>query len=212
MTNSNHQRYGLQVFDPSGALVLEVGPYVVAGSPEFAEKIGAIAAAWSQAEVNLNCLFGVLLGTTPEEAARELARYRTASEVTRKVRAVAGEVIQGPDFDSLNTLLGQLDHVRERRNRLQHDVWASKPSESSRLYAIHARDYLDLAMRLVAVQTTAGTTGSEEAVERSMAFVESVSCGYSIAELAELETAIHSVSTALLRTMFQCLGLPVERS
>lgn len=199
------------MFDPNGTLVLDVGPHVVANSPEFAEKIGAIAAAWSQAEVHLNCLFGVLLGTTPEEAARELARYRTASEVTRRVRAVAGEVIQGPDCDSLEMLLSQLDHVRERRNRLQHDIWASKPSEAGRIFAIHAREYLDLAMRLVAVHTTAGTTGSEEAIERSMAFVEAVSRGYSVAELAELETAIHSVSTALLRTMFRCLGLRVEQ-
>lgn len=62
------EKHGIQIFDQTGGSVLEIGPHLVRDNSEFAEKIGIIAASWAQAEVNLNCLFAVLLDTTPDEA------------------------------------------------------------------------------------------------------------------------------------------------
>lgn len=95
-------KHGLRVVDKTGILLLEVGPHMVRDSPEFAEKIGAIAASWSQAEVNLYCLFAVLLGITPEEAKTELKKYPTAAMATCRAREIAAQSLDGAELASLN--------------------------------------------------------------------------------------------------------------
>lgn len=169
----------------------------------FAEKIGEIAASWSQAEVNLNCLFAVLMGTTPDEAAKELRKYRTADQSTRGARKLAPECFAGADLDTVRQILDRLDAVRLRRNRIQHDVWALKPSDGHRLFAIHAKDYLDLATRMVAVDDAEDRARAELAIEALMTFAGNVSCGYTIEELASIDAEINLVSMSLLQVTLQ---------
>src|SRR6185312_11669899 len=141
-----HQgKHGLQVFDEMARLLLEVGPHVISESPEFAQKIGVIAASWSQAEVNLNCLFAILLDTTPEDATKELKKHGSAAKATSRARIIAAETLKGAELDSLIEILNRLEDARLKRNRVQHDVWARKAGDNHRLFAVHANDYLDLA-------------------------------------------------------------------
>ncbi|QEE23195.1 hypothetical protein CS053_00805 [Rhodanobacter glycinis] len=207
MPQMEQRAHGLRVFDDMGAILLEVGPHVVGESPEFAEKIGAIAASWAQAEVNLNCLFAVLLGTTPEEAAKELAKYRSAEKVTCGARKIAAKSLNGSELDSLNEILDHLDDVRLKRNRVQHDVWARKAGDSQRLFAIRSNEYLALATKLMAVDDSKGGNHADSAIEASMTFAAKISRGYSIEDLADIDTTINSVSTSLLEAMFQRIRL-----
>ncbi len=204
MEQGNH---GLKVFDEMGAILLEVGPHVVRDFPEFAKKIGAIAASWSQAEVNLNCIFAVLLGTTPEEAAKELKKYRSAAKATCRAREIAAQSLKGAELASLNEILDQLDEVRLARNRVQHDVWARKFDDSQRLFAIHSDEYLALATELLTMDDSKGGNNADLAIKASMAFVERVSNGYAIGDLEDIDMAINSVSKSLLEAMFQRIRL-----
>lgn len=201
------RKHGLRVFDETGVLLLEVGPHVVRDSPEFAEKIGAIAASWSQAEVNLNCLFAVLLGTTPEEAATELKKYPTAAKATCRAREIAAESLEGAELASLTEILDQLDKVRAKRNRVQHDVWARKANDSQKLFAIYSNEYLALATKLMAINGSRDGNHADLAIDAAMTFAAKVSSGYSVEDLESIDTAINSVSKLLLNAMSQRIML-----
>ncbi|HTN60970.1 MAG TPA: hypothetical protein VL147_05385 [Devosia sp.] len=200
-------KHGLQVFDEMGRPLLEVGPHVVSDSSEFAQKIGVIAASWSQAEVNLNCLFAVLLDTTPEEAAKELKKHGTAAKATLEARKIAANTLKGAELDSLSETLDQLDRARQQRNRVQHDVWARKAGDSRRVFAIHSNEYLALTTKLVAVRESTDGKDASVAIEVAMAFASEVTNGYAIEDLEEIATAIDSVSKSLLHAMFHRIRL-----
>lgn len=197
------KKYGLQVFDQAGGLLLDVGPHVIKSRPAFAEKVGEIAASWSQAEVNLNCLLAALMGTTPGLVAKKLEKALSGAKASVFARKIVAEALAGAELESLNEVLDRLDAVRLRRNRVQHDAWAYKPSESDRLFAIHADDYLDLATRLVAVNEAEDPARAKGATEAVMAFAANVSCGYSIKELDSIDAEINAVSKSLLQAMLQ---------
>ena len=203
----NQGKHGLQVFDEMGRPLLEVGPHVVSDFPEFAQKIGVIAALWSQAEVNLNCLFAVLLDTTPEEAATELKKHGTAAKATSGARKFAAKALKGAELDFLNETLDQLDRARQQRNRVQHDVWARKAGDSRRVFAIHSNEYLALVTELMTVQESTDGKDASLAIEVAMAFASEVSNGYAIEDLEEIARVIDSVSKSLLHAMFHRIGL-----
>jgi hypothetical protein len=197
------QHHGLQAFDEVGGLLLDVGPHVIKGRPTFAEKVGAIAASWAQAEINLNCLLAALLGTTPELVAEKLEKAVGGERASILARKVVAKALAGAEQESLNEMLDRLDAVRLRRNRVQHDTWAFKPSESERLFAIHANDYLDLATKLVARSEAEDRARAELAIEAVMIFAANVSCGYTIEELASIDAEINAVSKSLLQVMLR---------
>lgn len=195
-------KHGLKVFDATGAPLLEVGPHVISESSEFAQKIGLIAASWSQAEVNLNCLFAVLLDTTPEEAAKKLKKHNTAARATGGARKIAAETLSGDELKSLNEIMDRLDRARSQRNRIQHDAWSRKAGESWRIFAIHADDYLTLVTQLMAVAQLRDDKGADLAIDVATAFASTVSNGYTIKDLEDIATEIDSVSQSLMHAMF----------
>lgn len=197
------EHHGLQASGVAGELLLDVGPHVIKSRPGFAEKVGEIAASWSQAEVNLNCLLAALMGTTPDLVAKKLEKALSGAKASVFARKIVAEALAGAELESLNEVLDRLDAVRLRRNRVQHDAWAFKPSESDRLFAIHADDYLDLATRLVAVNEAEDPARAKGAIEAVMAFAANVSCGYSIKELDSIDAEINAVSKSLLQAMLQ---------
>ena len=203
----NQVKYGLQVFDEMGVSLLEVGPHVVSDSPKFSQMIGVIAALWSQAEVNLNCLFAVLLNTTPEEAAIELKKHGTAVKATYGARKIATETLKGAELESLKEILDQLDNARLRRNRVQHDVWARKAGDNQRLFAIHSNEYLALATNLMTVAESEGGKGAGHPIEEARAFVAKVSNGHTVEDLEDIATSINSVSLSLLHAMYHRINL-----
>ncbi|MDH5822520.1 hypothetical protein QFW77_05885 [Luteimonas sp. RD2P54] len=186
------------MFDETGALLLDVGPHVISESPGFAQSIGAIAASWAQTEVNLNCLFAVLLDTTPEEAANELKKHRSAAKTTHWARKRATEILKGEELLSLIETLDRLDEVRLRRNRVQHDVWSRKANDVRRIFAIHSDEYLALTTELVA-----SSEDTNLAISVAKTFAEKISDGFSIEDLEAISTEIHSVSHSLLCAMFR---------
>lgn len=197
------EHHGLQASGVAGELLLDVGPHVIKSRPAFAERIGLIAASWAQAEINLNCLLAALMGTTPELVAEKLEKAVGGERASVLARKFVAKALTGAELESLNEMLDRLDAVRLRRNRVQHDTWAFKPSDSDRLFAIHANDYLDLATRLVAVNEAEDPARAERAIEAVMAFAANVSSGYTIDELESIDAEINAVSTALLRAMLQ---------
>jgi hypothetical protein len=180
---------------------------VVSESQEFAHKIGVIAASWSQAEVNLHCLFAVLLGTTPEEAATRLKDCRTAAGVTRGAREIAAASLTGIELDSLSAILDQLDEVRLLRNRVQHDVWAWKASDTHRIFTIHSNEYLAFVANLWALDESGDGNEINCAIEAAMTFAARASNGYTLEDLEDIATAINSVSKLLLQSMFHQIRL-----
>lgn len=197
------EHHGLQASGVAGELLLDVGPHVIKGRPTFAEEVGVIAASWAQAEINLNCLLAALMGTTPDLVAKKLEKALSGAKASVFARKIVAEALAGAELESLNEVLDRLDAVRLRRNRVQHDAWAFKPSESDRLFAIHADDYLDLATRLVAVNEAEDPARAKGAIEAVMAFAANVSCGYSIKELDSIDAEINAVSKSLLQAMLQ---------
>lgn len=194
-------KHGLQVFNETGEPILEVGPHVIRDFPEFAQKIGVIAASWSQAEVNLSCLFAVLLDTTPEEAAKELKKHNSAAKATSGARKVAAETLTGGELNSLSGILDRLDNARLQRNRVQHDVWARKAGDSQRLFAIHPNEYLALATKLMA------ESNAELAIDVATTFAARAQNGYAPKDLDSIARTIDAVSKSLLQAMFHRIRL-----
>lgn len=199
MSNENH---GLQVFEENGDLLIEVGPYVVDEVQGFGAAVGAVASTWAQAEINLYCLFAILLNTTPELAEAALKRHGTAKKATDEARRIAAENLTGPELQSVNEALDSLDAVRLLRNRVQHDTWARRPADGNRLYRVHRDQYLAFALNLLNVHQLAGTPAVDEAIRKAMSFAGEISEGYSVSELERIAWDIDTVSKLLLKAMF----------
>lgn len=201
-------KHGIQIFDEAGASVLEIGPHVVRAAPQFAERIGAIAASWAQAEVNLYCLFAILLDTTPDEAAKHLKKYGTAARATDGARKLAAQCLGGAELTSVTKILDQLDKVRVRRNRVQHDVWAKKGSDDQTMFAVHSDLYLAFTTKLVAINESATheREKSERAINLANEFAAEISNGYSINHLEDIECELDLLSKSLLTAMLSCVS------
>ena len=195
---------GIQVFDQAGAPVLEIGPHLVREATQFAEKIGMIAASWAQAEVNLSCLFAVLLDTTPDEAANQLKKYRSAARATDGARKLAAEYLTGAELESVTKALNQLDLVRLRRNRVQHDVWAKKGDDNQTMFAIHSNQYFAFITNLVAATELAIPEGekSERIINLANEFATTITQGHNIRDLQEIDQELNLASKSLLAAMF----------
>lgn len=207
MTKSKH---GIHIFDRTGAPLLEVGAHLVWDTPEFAEKIGAIAASWAQAEVNLYCLFAVLLDTTPDEAERMIKKHRTAAAATVETRRLAEELLRGAQRETFLKILDQLDVVRQRRNRVQHDVWAKVRNNDKTLFAVHANEYLAFTNRLVAVIKQPLSTNDDKAeqlIALADEFAESVSQGFTVEDMRAIHQEVSDVSLALQQEMITRIAL-----
>jgi len=206
-------RHGLQIRDETGELLLEVGPYIIKESPRFAEEIGVIAASWAQAEVNLNCFFAILLNTTPEEAAKQLKKYRSASRATDGARKIAADVLTGAELDSVAETLDQLDNARERRNRIQHDVWAKKGGDDLRLFAVHANEYLAFTIELMAAAglNNADATNADRMINIAVRFAATISNGYTLDDLRSIGLEIDIASRSLLQLMFSRITLRLAK-
>lgn len=183
-------------------MLIEVGPYVVGEVQGFAAAVGAVASTWAQAEINLNCLFAVLLNTTPEVAEARLKKYGTAKKATDEARRIAVENLSGLELKIVNEALDSLDAVRLLRNRVQHDTWARKAADRNRLYRVHRDQYLAFSLKLLDVQQLAGTPGESDAIREAMRFPGEISEGYSVSEVEKIAGDIDAVSKLLLQAMF----------
>lgn len=196
------KKYGMRISDSDGNMMLEVGSHIVAELPGFAAAIGTVASNWAQAEVNLYCLFAVLMNTTPELAEKKATSYAIAKSATAGARKIAAEHLTGSELQGVNEALDSLDAVRPLRNRVQHDTWGRKSIDSGRLYRIHRNQYLAITLKLLDVQKMIGTPAETGAKESAWNFVEEISEGYSISELEGIPEEIDAASKLLLEAMF----------
>lgn len=199
-----YEKHGVQVFDKTGAPVLEIGPHLVRETSEFAEKIGMIAASWAQAEVNLNCLFATLLDTTPDEAENQLKKYKSTVSATNGARKLAAEYLIGAELDFVTKAFNQLDLVRLRRNRVQHDVWAKKGDDNQTMFAIHSNQYFAFITNLVAATELAIPEGekSERTLNLANDFAATITQGYNIRDLQVIDQELTLANKSLLAAMF----------
>lgn len=199
-------KHGLQVFDGLGAPIMEVGVHVIHENPEFAQELGIISASWGQAEVNLNCLFAVLLDVTPAEAAEQLKRreYNSAQKVTCAAKKIANESLTGAELDLLINMLDQFDLVRKRRNRLQHDVWAKKGTDNNKMFCIHSDQYLAFTTQFFEVsgRLLPDSERADQLTQIAYQFADSIEAGYTINDLQEIFRDIKELSQSLMQVMF----------
>lgn len=198
----SEHKHGLKIRDEFGDVALEIGPHVIFGAPEFAAQLGFIAAAWAQAEVNLHCLIAVFLGTTPEAAAKQPKKYGSASAATNMARKVAAKILSGALLGEFNATLDQLDSLRDERNRLQHDVWGRKRSESHKLFLVHENEYFAFALRISEIAASQEISGIGNPIEMARVFAADVGRGYTIGELQRVGFEIEQVNKLLLGVMF----------
>jgi len=198
------EKYGLKFSNGDGSLLMEIGPHVVREMPKFSEKIGEIAIAWAQAEVHLNCLFAVLLDVTPEAAASELKRYKTAAKAMEGARIIAAEHLAGEELQNFNGILDRMNSLRSRRNRIQHDIWARKGGVDDRLYAVHANQYLHVVARML--ELTESQLAESEKADRIISlgneFTGEISASVTLNDLTVFECELAEVSKDLMSAMF----------
>lgn len=197
------RKYGLQIRDEKGELLLEVGPHVMSALPKFAEQVGIITAYWAQAEINLNCLFATLLNTTPEIASAQLRKHRSTASATGGAREYAKANLMGTELDSVIEALNQLDRARTRRNRIQHDVWAIKGGDTERIFVIHANNYFDFSIKLISASAEKNDIELiNSQIASAMNFAATAADGYTISDLQDIAREIDSASQCLLKLMF----------
>lgn len=201
MQEKNH---GIQIFSENGETIVDVGAHVLRDRPEFARLIGQIAAAWSQAEVNLNCLFALLLNTTPEDAAKKIKKHGSAARASEGARQIAEQVLSKNELAQVLAVLDELDAVRLKRNRIQHDVWVRKGSDSLRMYNVHANRYLRYITEMVEVMESQKSQSiiQSEAIQISMDFASEIMDGYSISDLEGIEREIDKLSKSMMQLTF----------
>jgi hypothetical protein len=199
-----YERHGIQIFDQMGVPLLEIGPHLVRENSEFSEKIGMIAASWAQAEVNLNCLFAVLLNTTPDEAANQLKKYKSAARAADGARKLAAECLTGGELESVTRALNQLNLVRLRRNRVQHDVWGKKGDDNQTMFAIHSEQFLAFTTNVIAATDLEIPEDEKSAriINIANEFAATVTEGYTTRDLQEIDQEVNLASKSLMEAMF----------
>jgi len=170
--------------------------------PKFAEQIGIITAYWAQAEANLNCLFAILLNTTPEQAYQQLKKHRSAASATKGARTLATENLSRGELNSVLEALDQLDEARAQRNRVQHDIWASKGEDAKRLFTVHTDQYFNFVIEIMTLPEKSESTTIENHITSAMKFAATVSDSYTIADLQSVAQKIDIASQLLLKVMF----------
>lgn len=198
----NHEKQGLRIKDERGRPILEVGPHTMRSHPKFAEQIGMITAYWAQAEANLNCLFAILLETTPEQAYQQLKKHRSAASATKGARALATENLSGAELNSVLEALDKLDEARAQRNRVQHDIWALKGADIERLFTIHTDQYFKFVTELMTLSEKSESTTIEDYITSAVKFAATVSNSYTIADLQFIAQEIDIASQLVLKVMF----------
>ncbi|MBQ2646322.1 MAG: hypothetical protein IJF82_03010 [Achromobacter sp.] len=198
----NHEQQGIRIKDERGKPILEVGPHTMRSHPKFAEQIGIITAYWAQAEANLNCLFAILLETTPEQAYQQLKKHRSAASATKGARALATENLSGAELNSVLEALDKLDEARAQRNRVQHDIWALKGVDIERLFTIHTDQYFNFVIELMTLSEKSESTTIEDYITSAVKFAAAVSNSYTIADLQFIAQEIDIASQLVLKVMF----------
>lgn len=197
------EKFGIIIRDAKGKTVLEVGSHVIKYSPEIARKIGEIAAIWAQTEVNLNCLFAILLNTTPDDAEKQLKKYNNAAKTTIAARELAAKFLQEEELKSVTEILSRLDKARLKRNRVQHDVWAKKGEDTQTLFAIHASQYFNFITNSLSLteSTTPEQEISQQIINLANEFADTTSTGYTANDLTIIEKELNSLCNSLMKAM-----------
>jgi hypothetical protein len=97
----------------------------IAKHPDYANKLGIVAAEWSGLEFHLCTLFGILLGV---DSHRAEAVFFTLTNNRARREAIASLVtLLLPDGNELRSqadrILRRVRNAANRRNGLMHDTW-----------------------------------------------------------------------------------------
>lgn len=196
-------KVGIQIFDRDGHLYFETGAHVLASVPGFTAKIGEIAAIWAVAEGHLGCIYANLLETTPQDALDQLGK-RAGSQLTEKAKQIAKEKLNGSELAALLELLENLDAVRDRRNRIQHDLWGRRMGREHALYAIHVDDYRRLILEVVEHAKNADqAVGADQSIIAANKYAMNASNEYTLESLEHLRAGIETVSAGLVERFFE---------
>ncbi|MGL4413739.1 hypothetical protein [Roseinatronobacter monicus] len=190
-------KIGIQIFDRDGHLYFETGAHVLASVPGFTAKIGEIAAIWAVAEGHLGCLYANLLETTPQDALDQLGKPG-AKRLTENAKQIAKEKLNGNELAQLLELLEKLDAVRDRRNRVQHDLWSRREGKEEALYSIHVDDYRRLILEVVEhAKSDDKALGADQSISAANKYAANASNEYTLDSLEHLRAEIEAVLVGL---------------
>ncbi|WYX13449.1 hypothetical protein WJ974_20875 [Achromobacter xylosoxidans] len=198
----NNEKHGVRIKDERGRVIVEVGPHIMSNNPKFAEQIGIITAHWAQAEASLNCLFAILLNTTPEQAYQQLKKHRSAASATKGARTFATENLSGTELNSVLEALDHLDEARVQRNRVQHDIWALKGADVERLFTVHTDLYFKFVLEIMTLAKNSDNTTIADPISIAMKFAANFSDSYTVADLQSVAQKIDMACRYLLNVMF----------
>lgn len=205
MSNAN---YGLQVNNADGSNLLDLGAHVIKKEVEFSQIIGAIAASWSQAENNILCLLSVILDISLDEAEQTAKKYNSAEKMIKALRNKSSSMLSGQELNFLNHAINELDEIRSQRNRIQHDVWAKKGSDNSRLYVVHVKEYLAFYVEFSAAIDLykQDSKAISQCIDIATDFSNSITKSFSIQDLNEILEKIDKASMAIMKSMFKIMS------
>jgi hypothetical protein len=113
-------------------------PLPFARSQNFYAMLGGFHAAWSRAEIVLECAIWKILGTTPEQAHILLA----AMEFGRKA-AILKSLLPGSNHSNQEKIKGCLTRItKSRRNAFSHSILASGDSSVTFVHRTAQGEYL----------------------------------------------------------------------
>lgn len=200
---------GVQILNVDGSLFFETGSHVLSSAPGFAEEIGHISAAWAVAEGHLGFYYAALLETAPDDALKQLGK-QGAAQVATKAKAVAKEKLTGNELDKLLRLVDIFDALREKRNRVQHDLWSRREEDGQTLYAVHVDGYRRLFLEVIEnAKDPDQATGAERSIAAANKYAANASNAFTLEQLKALRSEIESLSRDLIEAFLEKLNLGV---
>lgn len=183
------KKFGGRVFDKAGELVFEVGPHLILEVPGFAAKMGELAAQWAHAEAELSTLLAALMNTSPERTFALLAAYKSAKATADAANSLGKVTLEGEDLAAFELMISSFRNLAEERNKVQHGIWAKRPSESDVLYRVKALEWTKFGVNIL---------GADEKIDVADEFVSKTTEKYTVERLEELAEQIKKLAMGII--------------
>lgn len=189
MTDKAQRKVGIAIYDEAGSLIIELGAFVIAENPAFAQAIGALAAEWAHAEAELSAYLAALMNTSADRTFALMAPYgrRTGPTVQAAV-ALAEATLPSDELADFKAVMARFTKLGEERNTIQHALWARKPSEDGLMFPVKALDYAKFSKRVMDI---------DNATSMAESFAASLTEGWTVDELSRMASDIRQLTIDL---------------
>ncbi|UZF92947.1 hypothetical protein [Bosea sp. NBC_00550] len=187
--------------DEVGNIVVEIGAFVIAEHPVFAAQVGVLAGEWAHAEAELSVYLASLMHTSPERTFALLAAYNNATSTTKAAINLAKVTLSGDPLANFETIVARFRKLAERRNDIQHGIWARKPAQNSNLFRVKPVEYTKF---MIAV------SHSKDLISEANQFASQLDDEYSVEALETISKDIRQLTADLCAARFDWLNSGVR--